>query len=38
VDEGPAAHLDQRMIQGANDSKYEGRVRAKILAAFLLAS
>ena len=34
VDEGPAAHLDQRMIQGVNDSKYKERVRATILAPF----
>src|SRR6266404_6344018 len=34
VDEGPAAHLDERMINGVNDSKCKERVRATILAPF----
>jgi hypothetical protein len=34
VDEEPAAHLDQRMIPGVNDSKYKERARATILAPF----
>jgi hypothetical protein len=35
VDEGPAAHLDQRMMEGL--SKYKERVRATILAPFSFA-
>ena len=35
VDEGPAAHLDQRMMEGV--SKYKERVRATILAPFSFA-
>jgi hypothetical protein len=38
VDEGPAAHLDQRMIQGVKDNKYQECVRANILAPCLLGA